>query len=222
MEWNNNRTRPTSEARMNQMRFTIGGLILVVGVVAVALAAIRSGSPTWLGAMLSITFFAMICSFLGIALGRAMRRVYWSGFALLGWSYLLLVFTPWIDEHVGQFVLAPHLFDYIEEVIQSSTPPPAPVPATPGGIGGGMRSVPVEPGGFDPGPTNAATSSEYHRIGTALEALLWAYLGGWVACYFASGRAEERGSRANAPTRAAGEGAQTSQGVDRAREPTSA
>ena len=42
-------------------------------VVAIGLAAIRSGSPAWSGAMLSITLFAMICSLLGIALGRGTR-----------------------------------------------------------------------------------------------------------------------------------------------------
>ena len=61
---------------MTRLRFTIGGLIAVIAVVAIGLAAIRSGSPTWAGAMQSITFFAMISSFLGIALGlRETTRV---------------------------------------------------------------------------------------------------------------------------------------------------
>jgi hypothetical protein len=28
-------------------------------------------------------------------------------------------------------------------------------------------------------------------IGLAMEPLIWAFLGGWVACYFASGREQE-------------------------------
>jgi hypothetical protein len=40
-------------------------------------------------------------------------------------------------------------------------------------------------------PPNLA---EYKRIGIALEALLWAFAGGWVACFFAS-----RTARENAP-----------------------
>jgi len=98
---------------MTRLRFSIGGLIVVVAVAAIALAAIRSGSAAWSGAMLSITFFAMICSFLGIVLGRARRRVYWSGFALLGWSYMLLMYVPWLSENIGQFLLAPNLFNYL-------------------------------------------------------------------------------------------------------------
>ena len=99
---------------MHHPRVTIAQLILVVVVVAIGLAAIRSGSPAWSGAMLSITFFAMICSLLGIALGRGTRRVYWSGFATLGWSYLLLVYVPWLHENIGQYLLAPNLFSQLE------------------------------------------------------------------------------------------------------------
>ena len=92
---------------MKRPRITIAHIILVVLVVAIGLAAIRSGSAAWAGAMFSITFFMMICSFLGIALGQGMRRVYWSGFAILGWSYLLLLYVPWLDGKVGQLSPGP-------------------------------------------------------------------------------------------------------------------
>jgi hypothetical protein len=72
--------------------------------------------------MFSITFFALICSFLGIALGRAMRLAYWSGFALLGWSYVLLMYIPWLSENIGQFLLAPNLFEYLDEVMHAVSP----------------------------------------------------------------------------------------------------
>lgn len=70
---------------MKHPRITIAHLLLVVLVAAIGLAAIRNATPAWAGAMLSITFFTMICSFLGVALTRGMRRVYWIGFATLGW-----------------------------------------------------------------------------------------------------------------------------------------
>ena len=104
---------------MNRPKVTIAQLILVIVVVAIGLAAIRSGSPAWSGAMVSITFFAMICSLLGIALGRGARRVYWSGFATLGWSYLLLIYIPWLHENVGQYLLAPNLFEELEVFLQA-------------------------------------------------------------------------------------------------------
>ncbi len=57
-------------------RFSIRMLMAVIVVSAVGLAAIRNCSPVWAGAMFSITFFTLICSLLGIVLGRNMRRIY--------------------------------------------------------------------------------------------------------------------------------------------------
>jgi energy-coupling factor transporter transmembrane protein EcfT len=169
---------------MKRPRITIAELTLVVLVVALALAAIRAGSAPWAGTMMSITFFAMICSLLGVALGRGPRRVYWLGFAVLGWSYLLLTFVPWLHGNVGQFVLAPNLFAYLDEVLH-----PDPQGA------GGLQSLPVgllgataTGGGFGGGTASAQDSANFVRIGVTMEALLWAFLGGWVARYFASGQ----------------------------------
>jgi hypothetical protein len=166
-------------------RISIRTLMAFIVISAVGLAAVRSGSAAWAGVLFSITFFALTSSFLGITLGRGTRRVYWSGFALLGWSYLILVYTPWLNEQVGRFLLAPNLFEYLAEVLHAERP------------GGGMQSVPpallgadATAGGFDPGGWSVSDLSDLERIGVALEALLWAFLGGWTAIYFASGRSE--------------------------------
>jgi hypothetical protein len=191
---------------MKRPRFTIGELILVVIVVAIGLAAIRSGSAVWAGAMTSIAFFAMVASILGVVLGRGMRRAYWSGFALLGWSYLLLSHVTWLDGQIGNRLLAPRLFSYLAEVLHSEVQ---------GGAAGGTRSVAVAvvgalplAGGFGGGSAGGTGLSvdlaDFVQIGLAMEALLWAFLGGRVACYFAS--ASERDRRpASAPSAAAAE-----------------
>jgi hypothetical protein len=191
---------------MKHTRITIAHLILVVLVAAIGLAAIRSGSAAWAGAMFSITFFAMICSLLGIALGRGIRRVYWSGFATLGWSYLLLIYVPWLDGKVGRFLLAPNVFAYLEEVLH---PEPQ----------GGLQSLPLEilgataTGGAFNGGVGGGTSvedlSDFVRIGLAMEALLWAFLGGWAACYFASGRDQASTSQVAPPAGRPEAGGQT-------------
>jgi hypothetical protein len=177
---------------MKRLRFTIRELILVVVVIAIGLAAIRSGSAPWAGAMTSITFFVMIASTLGVALGRAMRRVFWSGFALLGWSYLLLTHVPWLTVAIGSRMLAPTLFAYIAELLHGE--------AKAGG-GGGLQSAPVHAmktwalaGGFGGGTVSYEHLTNSVQIGIAMEALLWAFLGGRVACYFASRREQERRS----------------------------
>jgi hypothetical protein len=180
---------------MKRPRITIAHIILVVAICAVAFAAIQSGSASWAGAMSSITFFVMICSLLGFALERGMRRVYWLGFAALGWSYLLLLYAPWVDQRIGRHLLASSLFSYLAAVLQAVPQPP----------GGGFQSVPVGTfgamqmgGGFGGGPW-VPNVPEYQRIGTSLEALLWAFAGGWVACYFASRREQDNGPQAAQP-----------------------
>ena len=57
-------------------RITIAHVGLGVAVIPVGLAAVRSCSEAWTGAMSSITFFVMICSLLVVVLERGMRRVY--------------------------------------------------------------------------------------------------------------------------------------------------
>ncbi len=53
---------------MRRPQFSIAGLAWVILVAAFGLAAIRSGSEAWSGAMFSIMAFAMISSLLGVAL----------------------------------------------------------------------------------------------------------------------------------------------------------
>jgi hypothetical protein len=170
-------------------RFSIRSVMAFIVVAGISMAAIRIGTAPWSGAMLSITFFTMVCSLLGVALTRGTRRIYWSGFAALGWSYLLLMYAPWLDLKVGRFLLASQLFPYLAEVLDSDAQG-----------GGGLQSVPVGPlgaaatGGGFAGPVGGAGGRDlaaFSRIGVAIEALLWAYFGGWVACYFASGNREE-------------------------------
>ena len=79
-------------------------------------------------------------------------------------------------------------------------------PVGPTGFGGGFRSVPVDPialvattAGGIANPKQAGSTPQkspyaipnfeaFQRIGTALEALIWATLGGWAARYFAARR----------------------------------
>lgn len=174
---------------MERPRITIAHIILAVAICSVGFAAIHSGSNSWAGAISSITFFVMICSLLGIAFERGMWRIYWVGFATLGWSYLLLTYAPWVEQRIGAHLLGPNLVPYIATLVH---------PAAPDGGGGGLQSVPVAMlattttgGGFGGGGMPWSLLTEFKRIGTSLEALLWAFAGGWVACFFAGRRERE-------------------------------
>jgi hypothetical protein len=167
-------------------QFSIRLLMAAIVLSAVGLAAIRNCSPVWSGAMLSITFFVLICSLLGVTFRRSQPRIYWIGFATLGWAYLLLSFVPSLHAYVGQFFLAPNLFAYLEQLLHADAPM------------GGLQSVPVAlvgasatGGGFGGPRPVFIDPSPCIRIGVAIEALIWATLGGHAATYFASNRSED-------------------------------
>jgi hypothetical protein len=170
-------------------RFSIRSVMAFIVVAGISLAAIRSGSAPWSGTMFSITFFTMVCSLLGVALTRGRRRIYWSGFAALGWSYLLLMYAPWLDLKVGRFLLAPQLFPYLADVLDPDSQSGAGLQSVPLGAFGAAAAGGAFGGGF--GGAGGRNLLDFIRIGVAIEALLWAFLGGWVARYFASRNRED-------------------------------
>lgn len=190
---------------MRRFRLSIAGLLVVVAVAAVGFAAIRVASAAWSGALYSLTFFLLIGSLLGIGFGRGTRRTFWIGFAALGWGYVVLHYVPWNGRYLGPYLLAPNLFEELydrihipDEVRNAKGFTPAMrgmrgdgAPAGSGfsgmGMGGGFRMMAGFGGPAAPGPT-LADPLVFDRIGMALEALIWAFLGGWMARYFAAGR----------------------------------
>ncbi len=181
---------------MKYPQLKIAHIIIIVFVAALVLGAMRSGSPAWAGAVSSTMFFVMICSLLGAALERGMPRVYWSGFATLGWGYLFLYFAPWFDARGGPYLLGPQLFAYLDELLASEASGGSALQSVPVGLAG----VAATGGGFGGGaPTVVRHIEEFIRIGVSLEALLWAFAGGWVACYFAVRRERGREAQHAAP-----------------------
>ena len=73
-------------------RFSIRTMMAVIVISAVGLAAIRNCSAVWAGAMLSITFFTLICSLLGVIFGRniAPDLLVWFRRSGLGLSFAAL------------------------------------------------------------------------------------------------------------------------------------
>ncbi len=148
---------------MSRARVSIRSLMAFIGIAALSLAAIVVDTEPWFEAMFSITFPTMVCSLLGVALRRGMRRIYWSGFAALGWSYLLLMYAPWLNSKIGPHLYASQLFPRLLELLHPVPPP-----------GGGLPSVPVGPlgaattGGAIGGTPSGVYLPDYVRIGIAL------------------------------------------------------
>jgi hypothetical protein len=99
------------------------------------------------------------------------------------------MYAPWVDRKIGPFLLAPQLFPYLAEVLDSDNQATGGLQSVPIGTFGAAAAGQAFGGGF--GGAGGRNLSSFIRIGVAIEALLWAFLGGWVACYFASGNREE-------------------------------
>jgi hypothetical protein len=83
-------------------RLTIAALIGLVALCAVTFAALRTSSPYWASAMMSLTMLVLLGSVVASVWGR--HRAGWSGFAIFGWGYFLLAFgSPFRD------VVRPHM-----------------------------------------------------------------------------------------------------------------
>jgi hypothetical protein len=83
---------------MARPRFSIAGLMVVVLVVGVSVAALRSASGVWAALLFTLTLAVLAVAPLGVVYRRARSRAFWLGFGLFGWGYLALCYGPAIGE----------------------------------------------------------------------------------------------------------------------------
>jgi hypothetical protein len=77
----------------HKKRATIAGLMGVVLAVSVALAALRSGSSIWAGAVFLLACGVLSLAAVGSVFDTGGARVWWLGFAIFGWGYLVMAFS---------------------------------------------------------------------------------------------------------------------------------
>ena len=81
---------------MKRPRFTIRSLLASVVFLAVGLAALRGASAAWDSSVLGLTLVVLLASVLLAVHRTGAARAYWLGFALFGWTYLVLAEIPGI------------------------------------------------------------------------------------------------------------------------------
>jgi hypothetical protein len=194
---------------MTRLRFSLGWLLGVVAAVAFACAAIRAESDLWASLAFTLCLGVLLVSIVGVLFSAAEPRAFWTGFAVFGWGYLLLVFGPWFD-HFGRSIITTKLLKQLHVKLQRTIPAPAAsVASSPGGSAGmGMGQAPWgspgagqgSPQGMDPmaaggwqpgggagmGGTRIVgpSSEQVWRVGHSLFALLFAVVGGGLASWF--------------------------------------
>jgi hypothetical protein len=79
---------------MTRLRISIAGLMAVVLIVAVGFAALRNANQAWASGMFYLVVVLLPTSLLRGIAGRGRERLACIGFAVFGWSYLLMAFWP--------------------------------------------------------------------------------------------------------------------------------
>ena len=112
---------------MRRPHFTIASLLAVIGILGVALAALRNPSYLWANVTFSLAFAALVLAIINAVYGRGARRAYWVGFTLCGGTYFAVCWMPGLHESVCPRLATEVIFDFLYPHIAppSPTPPPS-------------------------------------------------------------------------------------------------
>jgi len=159
-----------------------------VGVVFVAVGcgALINANRLWANSMLAVVLVMLFVGLISWAVLRGQRQAFWSGFAIVGWGYFLLIQTsPSLVDHnrlLTTTVLRNlHVMVAVEEKRPLEGTPTFPMP--PGTRGEYTFTALID------GPSPDEQS--FSQVGHALWTLILALLGGLLARYFYSTRADE-------------------------------
>jgi hypothetical protein len=162
---------------MRHIRFSIAGLMGIVLVASVGLAAWRNANETWAGAMGLLTLGILALAVVGAIYREGARRAWWLGFSVFGWGYMALLTCCY--ESAWTMRPTTVVLQLVEPWMMS-----LPQPAIIGGMGGGIGG-----GGMGGGMAGPQESRWSLLVGQCLWVLLAASLGGILAwLFFASSR----------------------------------
>jgi hypothetical protein len=113
---------------MPRFRISIASLLGIVAVIAIGLAGMLSASSVWTTAAATVTLALLLTALLASVLLDGTDRAFWAGFALFGWSYLLLVNWDWVGGQFGHD-LTSGLSDIAEAIFDDAPPAAGPFQA---------------------------------------------------------------------------------------------
>lgn len=127
---------------MPRYRFSIRGMMIVVLLLSMAFAGLRTPTRLWANVWYSMALFGIAIAIPLAVAEREERRLFWIGFAICGWSYFLVALAPWVEEQASYRlatttvldIISPSLIDtkYLARIyMQTMQPPTAPTRPTP-------------------------------------------------------------------------------------------
>lgn len=107
---------------MRRIRFSLAGLMGLVLVAGVGIAALRNASPAWTGSMLFLTLALLGVSVLGMVYRRDGKRAFWLGWGIFSGGYLALAFAPWWAQEIKPVLPTSLLLSYLHERLAPNGP----------------------------------------------------------------------------------------------------
>jgi hypothetical protein len=168
---------------MIRPRLSIAGLLALVVLSALGIAALSRPSDLWASVLFTISSALLVFGVLASFRCVARPRAFWQGFSLFGWAYAILAFGPWFSTELRPMLLTTRVLDEAyprifgqQLVIGYNT-------VGPHGNYGSSRHPPlsysIEPLGWFGSPNYL----EYQRIGHSLLICISGTLGGILSCW---------------------------------------
>ncbi len=177
---------------MPRYRFSIRGMMIVILLLAMAFAGLRTPTRLWANVWYSMTLFGIAIAIPLAVAEHEGRRLFWIGFAVCGWVYFLIALAPWIEEQTGYRlatttvldVISPNVLDtkYLARIyIQTMQPPSSPTRPTPWQVWN-LTEYPMAPV-WRHGYAELHAPLLYFRVGHSAFCLILAMLGGELTRY---------------------------------------
>jgi hypothetical protein len=125
---------------MRSAKPTIAALMVVIFIAALGFAALSRPSRLWAAVMFSTATAMLTLALVGALCASGRARAGYLGFAVTGWTYLLLQYGPFFETQVGPYTLPTAILDVAYPIFvpqEVVTPSPAPPP----GAGGMMTGM---------------------------------------------------------------------------------
>lgn len=196
---------------MRRPQFSLRAVGAAIVAVALACAALTYASPVWATLTFTGTIGSLLLALPAIVYRIGRERAFWVGFALLGWSYLILVFGPWFQANIRRHLATQQALEFLLPKMQRTETVSLGDGLGEESYGGFLEAAEAEygveygagefpgeamgeipgirsPGTVLPGAAPGTATrivgpqrSHFERVGHSLWALLLAMCGGWIA-----------------------------------------
>jgi len=102
---------------MYALQFSLRVLLVVTAYIAVVIGGFVAGSHLWADVIFSITIAFVLVATLAAIFYTGRQRIYWRGFCIIAWIYLLLAFGPWAEGKVRNHLVTDQVLRPVHRLI---------------------------------------------------------------------------------------------------------